>query len=42
MKIPFNLYTNKFTKGKYLPKCPIIKNTPEVIKWIKYNLFKRN
>ena len=41
MKIPFNLYTNKHTKGKYLPKCPIIKNTPEVVKWINDN-YKAN
>lgn len=36
-KIPYNLYINKHTKGKYLPKCPVIKNTPEVITWLKEN-----
>ena len=36
-KIPFNLYTNKHTKGKYLPKSPIIKNTLEIREWIKNN-----
>ena len=36
-KIPYNLYTNRYTKGKYLPKCPVIKSTPEVIAWLKEN-----
>jgi len=36
-KPPFNLYKNKYTKGKYLPKCPVIRNTPEVCQWIHDN-----
>jgi len=43
MKIPYNIYYNHI-KHKYLPKSPIIRNSPEVIEYIKekYNFAWEN
>ena len=38
-KLPYNCW-HDYRRGFVLPKCPVIKNTPEVIEWLRNNVMK--